>query len=153
MIKTTKKTLILVFLLNTLSCSDKKRPECHFLNKTWYMNTLIKNTESDKKDSIFFYIKKDTIFEKKYMYYMSEKNLVSESKTFFYINNNKIITSDNDSLNYLFFKKENSPRLLIYNAQTEEPSYLILKTDDKINLDKVKTYKEAKSIVSHILVE
>ena len=41
--------------------------------------------------------------------------------------------------------------LVIYNSKKEQPSYMILKTDNEIKNEKLKTYKEAQKIAPHIL--
>ena len=63
---------------------------------------------------------------------------------------NKIITSQNETLNYLFFQENKEPKILIYNSQIEEPSYIVLKTDGYVDLKNIKTYEEAVNIVPHI---
>ena len=147
----TKNTLILLVLMCLTSCFNKKCQECVLFERIWYINTLVNNTETDIKDSICFKITKDTIIETKYSYDMSGNTIKEVSKIDFTFSDTTITTSNGIILNYLFFKEKKEAKLLLYNSKKEQPSYMILKTDNEIKTEKLKTYKEAQKTAPHIL--
>ena len=147
----TKNTLILLALMCLTSCFKQKCQECILFERMWYINTVVKNTQTDTKDSISFKITKDTIIETKYSYDMSGKAVKEVSKIDFTFSDTTITTSNGIILNYLFFKDKKEAKLLLYNSKKEQPSYMILKTDNETKTEKLKTYKEAQKIAPHIL--
>tara|TARA_B100001540_G_C15677586_1_gene583258 strand:- start:219 stop:668 length:450 start_codon:yes stop_codon:yes gene_type:complete len=147
----TKNTLILLVLICLTSCFKEKCHKCILFEREWYINTLVKNTQNDIKDSIYFKITKDTITETKYSYDMSGNTIKEVSKIDFTFSDTTITTSNGIILNYLFFKEKKEAKLLLYNSKKEQPSYMILKTDNEIKKEKLKTYKEAQKIAPHIL--
>ena len=70
----------LLVLICLTSCFKKKCQECILFEREWYINTLVKNTQNDIKDSIYFKITKDTITETKYSYDMSGNTIKEVSK-------------------------------------------------------------------------